>query len=514
VKHYEIDQYSHSSRLYQFDPRVKLACAVALIVVTAFLRSFEAVLAVLIFNAAVVLASRVPLNHLWKSLALAIPFIIFSTVAMLFTSTPYNAAVLAMRIVASVLALLAVISTTPMFDLLITLRWFRMPKLLSSMILFTYRFIFVLLEESDRMKLARLARGFTGRGNLLSKDVFRTLSFTAGMVFVRSNARAAGIYNALLARGYTGELRTIDRMKVRPRDAAFSAMFLCIGAIAVIIRDGVDALNAIHLSGVDYTYDDGMQALRDIEITISPGERIALVGPNGAGKSTLLHIMSSLYLPAAGRVEIDGEEVTKRTVEKARLKVGFLFQDPDDQIFMPRVYDDVAFGPLNMKLPPDEVEKRVMDAIGQAGIAGFEERAPHHLSFGEKKRVAIAGILAMHTPILLMDEPTANLDPQGRRDLVNILSDLEGKTMVIATHDLSVAFELTDRVIVLKRTVLYDGSFRGLVERPDILEEARLERPSVPRLMEKWMERSGRNGPLPLTIDEALVELEDERPLH
>ena len=147
--------------------------------------------------------------------------------------------------------------------------------------------------------------------------------------------------------------------------------------------------------------------------------------------------------------------------------------------------------------------------MAQAGIAGYEERLPHHLSFGEKKRVAIAGILAMRPQVLLLDEPTANLDPQGRRDLVNVLMPLREKAMVIATHDLSVALELTDRVIVLKRSVLYDGSFRGLVERPDILSEARLELPSVPRLMERWMERTGRTGPLPLTIDEALAMLED-----
>lgn len=268
-------------------------------------------------------------------------------------------------------------------------------------------------------------------------------------------------------------------------------------------------MKAVELSEVDFTYDDGMQALRDVSIDIAPGERVALVGPNGAGKSTLLHIMSSLYSPTSGTVRIDGEEITKRTMEKARFKVGFLFQDPDDQIFMPRVWDDVAFGPMNMKLEPHEVERRVKESMKLAAITGYEDRAPHHLSFGEKKRVAIAGILAMQSPILLMDEPTANLDPQGRRDLVNVLMPLRDKAMVIATHDISVALELTDRVIVLKRTVLYDGSFRGLVARPDILSEARLELPSVPRLMERWMERTGATGPLPLTIDEALAMLEE-----
>jgi cobalt/nickel transport system permease protein len=239
VKHYEIDQYAHSSSLFQFDPRVKLACAISLIVVTAFLRSMEAVMVVLLFTALLVLFSRVPLGHLWKNLALAVPFIVVPSLALLFTSGPYNAAVLAMRILASVLALTAVISTTPLFDLLRTLRWFRMPKLLSSIMMFAYRFIFVLIDEMDRMKMARMARGYTGRGNILSRDVFRTLSFTAGMIFVRSNSRATRIYDALLARGYSGDVHTLDRMKVRGRDVAFGTMFFCIGAIAVILQTGL-----------------------------------------------------------------------------------------------------------------------------------------------------------------------------------------------------------------------------------------------------------------------------------
>ena len=239
MKHYEIDQYAHSSSLIQFDPRVKLACAVSLIVVIAFLRSMEAVMFVLLFTAVLVLASGVPLRHLGKNLALAVPFIVVPAVALLFTSGPYNAAVLAMRILASVLALTAVISTTPLFNLLKTLQWFRMPKLLSSLMMFAYRFIFVLIDEMDRMKMARMARGYTGRGNLLSRDVFRTLSFTAGMIFVRSNDRATRIYDALLARGYSGEIRTLDRLKVRRRDVAFSTMFFCIGAIAVVLQAGL-----------------------------------------------------------------------------------------------------------------------------------------------------------------------------------------------------------------------------------------------------------------------------------
>jgi cobalt/nickel transport system ATP-binding protein len=270
-------------------------------------------------------------------------------------------------------------------------------------------------------------------------------------------------------------------------------------------------MDGIVLRGVGYAYEDGTKALENINLQIRPGERLSLVGPNGAGKSTLLHLLDSLYLPTAGEMEIDGTKVTKRTAPQMTMKAGLLFQDPDDQIFMPRVWDDVAFGPINMGLSEDEVKKRVDRAMTLAGVGEHSERVPHHLSFGEKKRVAIAGLLAMDPKILLLDEPTANLDPAGRRALVNILQTLD-KSIVLATHDLSVAFELTQRVVVLKRTVLYDGDFRGLMARPDVLTEANLELPSLVQLLEAWGQRTSKRFIMPLTVDEAIELLVKECP--
>ena len=239
MNHGEIDQYSVRSRWYGFDPRVKLGCVIGLVVVTAFMRDLASLLIILVFVTALLLLSRVPLKHLSGGIVLALPFIVFPVLAMVFTSGPMPALLMAIRIVSSILALMLLITTTPMFDLMKAMRWFHLPALLSSLILFTYRFIFVLIDEMERMKMARKARGFTGRGSLLSRDVFRTLSFTAGMVFVRSNARAMNIYNALMARGFTGEVVTLRKFKVRPADGAFSAMFICIGALAILIETGV-----------------------------------------------------------------------------------------------------------------------------------------------------------------------------------------------------------------------------------------------------------------------------------
>lgn len=263
----------------------------------------------------------------------------------------------------------------------------------------------------------------------------------------------------------------------------------------------------MNLTEVTYAYPDGIRAIEKIDLRVRTGERVALVGPNGAGKSTLLKIMAALLFPTDGSVEIMGEELTKKNAERLRRHIGFLFQDPDDQIFMPTVWDDVAFGPINMQLDADEVGARVRDAMRMAGIEGYEQRVPHHLSFGEKKRVAIAGVLAMRSPILLLDEPTANLDPQGRMELMNLLAEIDG-TIVLATHDLSVAFELADRAVVLKREKIFDGDFRKIVDDSETLRKANLELPSLCQLMIKWKERTGKEFPVPLTVKEALGVLE------
>lgn len=270
-------------------------------------------------------------------------------------------------------------------------------------------------------------------------------------------------------------------------------------------------MGVVNLSGVTYRYPGSTSnALENVNIDLRQGEKVSLVGPNGAGKSTLLHLMAGLAYPTDGKVTVGGTELSKRTAVEVRKKVGFLFQDPDDQIFMPTVWEDVAFGPINMGLPEQEVKDRVAAAMGSAGVAEFGDRVPHRLSIGEKKRVAIAGLLAMSPPTLLLDEPTANLDPQGRRDLVNILHSLP-QGFLLATHDLAVAFELTERVIVLKREVIFDGDFRDLVENEKVLREANLELPSFSRLMSMYRDGTGADFRPPLTVEEAYQQLIKDR---
>lgn len=212
----------------------------------------------------------------------------------------------------------------------------------------------------------------------------------------------------------------------------------------------------IRLEDVSYRYEDGNLALDGIRIEIKEGERIALIGPNGAGKSTLLALIAGMKKPWRGKMEING-------------RAGIVFQDPDDQIFMPRVWDDVAFGPINQGVPKQETEERVKWALESVRMNGFEDRAPHHLSYGERKRVSIAGILAMNPDVLLLDEPTANLDPRGVRELWYLLLGLGG-TQIIATHDLSIAAKCDRTIIIHKGKAVWSGNgpSREILEKYDL----------------------------------------------
>ncbi|MBU4199505.1 MAG: energy-coupling factor ABC transporter ATP-binding protein [Verrucomicrobia bacterium] len=197
-----------------------------------------------------------------------------------------------------------------------------------------------------------------------------------------------------------------------------------------------------------FSYPDGVEALKGVSFRILHGESVALVGANGAGKSTLLLHLNGYLTPTRGEVRIGDVPLTRATAVAARRAVGMVFQDPDDQLFMPTVFEDVAFGPLNAGLPPDEVERRVALALERVGMVHLKNRPPYKLSAGEKRAVAIATVLAMAPDILVMDEPSSHLDPRGRRRLIGLLKSF-AHTKIIATHDLELVVEICSRVIVL-----------------------------------------------------------------
>lgn len=261
---------------------------------------------------------------------------------------------------------------------------------------------------------------------------------------------------------------------------------------------------ALETMNLGFSYDDGTVALKDIDLVLQDGEKVAVVGPNGAGKSTLIHLIAGFRMPFTGRARVSGTELRRDTADDIRKRIGVLFQDPDDQIFMPTVEEDVAFGPRNLKL--NDIEGRVQRGLRAAGIEHLRKRSPHRLSYGMKKRVAIAGLLAMDPEILLLDEPTSGLDPRSRAEFIKLLKSMK-RTMLIATHDLEAAAEIVDWAVVLNVGVVMKGTMRELVTARETLEATGLEIPPVSKLFRALDAMGYPVESLPVSMDQAVSEL-------
>ncbi|MFF7288027.1 energy-coupling factor ABC transporter ATP-binding protein [Streptomyces griseorubiginosus] len=234
---------------------------------------------------------------------------------------------------------------------------------------------------------------------------------------------------------------------------------------------------SLEVTGLAFAYPDGHQALFGVDFSIARGERVALLGPNGAGKTTLVLHLNGILGGGVGSVKVAGLPVDKQHMAEIRRRVGIVFQDPDDQLFMPTVREDVAFGPAAAGLKGDELEARVRTALERVGMAEFAHRPPHHLSFGQRRRVAVATVLAMEPEILVLDEPSSNLDPASRRELADILRSLD-VTVLMVTHDLPYALELCPRALILSEgTIAADGPTGELLTDEELMRAHRLELP-------------------------------------
>lgn len=234
--------------------------------------------------------------------------------------------------------------------------------------------------------------------------------------------------------------------------------------------------HSIEIENLDFSYPDGTPALHDVSLNIAPGEKVAVVGPNGAGKSTLILHLNGI-LRGQGKVRVCGLEMDKENLGRIRSCVGLVFQSPEDQLFSPTVFDDVAFSPLYQGLPEDEVLESVDQALEAVHMLAYKKRVSHHLSMGEKKRIAIATVLSMHPEVLVLDEPTGGLDPRSRRSLIHLLNELP-LTMLVSTHDMRLVDEIFPRMIILdKGRVVADGPTQSLMNDLSLLEAHGLERP-------------------------------------
>ncbi|MFX1562097.1 MAG: energy-coupling factor ABC transporter ATP-binding protein [Promethearchaeota archaeon] len=267
---------------------------------------------------------------------------------------------------------------------------------------------------------------------------------------------------------------------------------------------------AVDMKGVQYRYPDGYIALDDIDFQVGLHERAVILGANGAGKSTLLSVMSGILEPTKGSIKILHTELTQKTVRNLRASMGLVFQEPDNQLFMPTLYEDVAFGPLNMGLSAEEVRERVKEALDIVGLSSLGDKPPHHLSVGEKKRAAIATVLAMRPKILILDEPTAHLDPKGRIEFIDFLAQLHSEgdlTLITATHDVDSVPLLADRAYILNQgRLIRAGTVVDAFSDTETLRKANLMPPTVTQLFQQvhnFTKQKGK-GPLPMTLPEAV----------
>ncbi|AGY75081.1 MULTISPECIES: energy-coupling factor ABC transporter ATP-binding protein [Clostridium] len=275
-------------------------------------------------------------------------------------------------------------------------------------------------------------------------------------------------------------------------------------------------MEIIDVSQVSYAYGDGSMALKDINMKIKSGEKVAILGPNGAGKSTLFHLFNGILKPTSGTITVNGMEVCKKNLVEIRRNVGMVFQDSDDQLFNPTVRQEIAYGLLNMGVSGKKLENTIEWALKTVGMSGYEDKSPHNLSGGQKKRIALASVLAMKPKVMVLDEPTAALDPRGVHKLIRLLDSINkelGITLIFATHDVDTVPLLADKVYLLdKGKVVMGGTTEEVFNQKEVIRKINLRLPRVAHLIE-ILDRDGilNADDLPLTIGQAKDFLEKNK---
>ncbi|MBW7477404.1 cobalt ECF transporter T component CbiQ [Paenibacillus oenotherae] len=445
----------------------------------------------------IALWSGVPLRHMVKRLLLIVPFGLGAVVFIPFqgAGTPFmeigpwtatqegmdSATVILLKMVCANVLLTYLLFITPLFDLIRSLRSLGVSAIFIEIIGLMMRYFFLLKEEAASMVSAQRSRGLELRGWLWSRRTYKRFGELLGVLFLRAFHRSERIHQSISARGgFSG-----GGMSRHHGESIQGG-----GSAAIEVRDA------------SYSYGgSNIEALRGVSFTIERGVKTVLMGPNGAGKSTLISLLNGLEEPSSGEVQVLGKRWTRESGMRLRQRVGVVYQDPDDQIFSTSVEEDVAFGPRNLGLPESEVKERVADALRTMGICELRGRSPFELSYGQKRRVAIAGVLAMRPEIIILDEPMAFLDPKSRDDLQAMLDELHGLgiTLMVATHDVDFAAEWAERVLLLKEGRLLAAGTTDLLYDDALIAKADLH---LPRLARPFRLLHGVKGLRPRTVQE------------
>ena len=395
--------------------------------------------------------------------------------------------------------------TTPFPRVLAALRWYRVPGILLDTLALAYRYIFLVAEEFNRMRMAALSRGgFEGYWRS-----FKILGMILARIILRAYDRSKAIQAAMTGRGDEG--RSDFQTQINPDLEG------CPNRCDISPERVPESVPVLSCTGVAFTRG-GIRALEDVSLDVAKGELLFLCGPNGAGKTTLLNLVAGLLMPEKGEIHLSGDKLDRKTRKEAFRRVGLLAQDPNDQLFCTHVREDVAFGAVNRGLSPVETQRLVDKAMELMEVAHIAERPIHHLSYGEMRRVGLAGIIAMQPPLILLDEPAAGLDPAATSHLTSLIEHLNhhhGYTFIIVTHDVNLAARLAQRIVILdKGRIVADGPARDILIDTELLEASRLEPPILAKLFRRWFGGGKGNHPIPVTVDEALAILHAEARGH
>jgi cobalt/nickel transport system ATP-binding protein len=424
---------------------------------------------------------------------------IFTLGPITFYREGFNLGVAAAARVACDLAWLAsVFLTTPFSKLMQALKWFRVPAVLLEAIAMGYRYMSLIMKEFIKMKNSALTRGGFQSYRLALQSTARILA----QVVLRAYDRAIRIQEAMIIRGaYSSSNSMNSNIKKDNNDEH------CPNQCDVTPEYRDPDAPVVRCSSLSHTYGDEA-TLHEVSFTVQKGEIVFLCGPNGAGKTTLLKLLSGILLPSSGEIYLEGELLDQQMRKNVFRYVGFLCQDPNDQLFCTHVREDVGYGPANLNLPAESVKQLTDTAMELMEVSDLADRAIHRLSYGQMKRVGLAGLIAMKPPLLLLDEPSENLDPASTRQLIRHLQHLNkhhGYTLVIVTHDMNLAARIADRIIVLDSgKITADGSAREILTNENLLKKSRLEPPILTKMFQRLLGDPVDRNKIPLTIDEAL----------
>lgn len=484
--------------LYRWDPRLKLLMLLLAVGLNVGFARLWLSCALTLVGIALLMGSRVPASRFlffliapaWATLVVFIGFSVGfgeTPLAAVGPLTLYREGVVlgtaaAARVACDMIWLAAFFLTTAFDRVLAVLKWCRIPEVLVDTMAMTYRYAFLLVAEFSRMREAARARG----GMNGYRTSIRSTALILTQMILRAYDRSKSVMEAMINRGaFSGTAE-------RPAGASPDGD-ACPNQCDITPEATPPAQPVLQLRNVSY-FHGRSRSIKDISLAVHRGEVLVLCGPNGAGKTTLLRLAAGSLVPEGGWIRIGEKRLDRRTRKAAFRLVGFLAQDPNDQLFCTHVREDIAFGPTQLGLSPAEVRHRVDTAMDLMEVAHLARRPIHMLSFGEMKRVGLAGIIAMQPPLILMDEPTAGLDPASAEHLVRLirhLNDHHGYTLVLVTHDINMAARIAKRIVIMDDgRIRADGEAGDILQEETLLERSRLEPPILTRLF-KTMQRRG-----------------------